>query len=159
MGDASVGSDQVLPPSPEPATPISRLPTSGAAHVAGRPDCLGKVGDQDCHQQRDADALAGGETDAENRLLRDAVQKGAQRQRKPCGSAAGDRPPMWLTARAAAKKATAPTARPMATETGPPMRSPPSASSKATLETSAPAPKASTVPMEPERHSRTCQGP
>ena len=68
------------------------------------------------------------------------------------GSAAGAtavRPPIRSTAAFAAKKASAPTASPTATQIGPAISRPSCASSNATLEISAPAPKASTAPTTP----------
>jgi hypothetical protein len=56
-------------------------PGTGLAHVVGRPQCLRQVGDEDRDQQGDADALAGGDADAEHRLLGYAVEEGAERER------------------------------------------------------------------------------
>src|SRR3954452_19678235 len=56
------------------------------------------------------------------------------------------RPPIRSTPRSARKKVTAPRASPAATNSGPPIRSPSSASSKATLEIRAPAPNPNTAP-------------
>src|SRR6478609_653923 len=71
------------------------------------------------------------------------------------------RPPMRSTARSATKNVNAPTAKPNATLQGLPIRRPSCASSKATLEMRAPAPKASTTPTtrSPQRRASASNAP
>ena len=57
--------------------------STGGAHLGGRADGFGQVGDEDGRQQPDADTVAGGEADAEHHLFGDAVQEGAQGERRP----------------------------------------------------------------------------
>jgi hypothetical protein len=51
---------------------------TGGLHLRRRADRLWEVGDEDRHQQTDADALARGQADAERHLFGDPVQKGAE---------------------------------------------------------------------------------
>jgi alpha,alpha-trehalose phosphorylase len=70
---------------PQPADRRRAAPRR--AHLAGRADGLGQVRHEDGRQQADADALAGREADAEHHLLGDAVEEGAEGERR-AGAAA-----------------------------------------------------------------------
>ena len=59
---------------------IAAGPGAGGVHRARRADRLRQVRDEDRDEQADADALARREPDAEDGLLGDAVEEGAERE-------------------------------------------------------------------------------
>ena len=75
----------------DPEAADRRGPRARGVHRAGRPDRLRQVRDEDRDEQADADPLAGREPDAEDGLLRDAVEEGAEREGG--ARAAARRPP------------------------------------------------------------------
>jgi hypothetical protein len=51
---------------------------AGSGHFGSGANSLRQIGDEDGGEQTDTDTVAGGEPDAENHLLRDAIQECAE---------------------------------------------------------------------------------